>query len=180
MNAIYKGLNIPGFDQTMEVKKLKIDKLNVLEVVTKFGAAGNDPLQKKIMEAMFGPDGKMTVSLAAIDANTVFYIYKPAMQAAFGKKMGSLQDDAKVAATLALLPQGSQWVFLIDPKGTLEMTARMVKTFAPDAGVQIPSFPPTAPIGMGARLSENGLTLETVIPAQFFDGLGKLLQPKGN
>ena len=172
MNALYKEVKLP----TSVVEKKKIGQRTVLETTSDLSAVGgNDPAQKAIMEAMFG-DGKMTVSITALDAKTIIMTYTPAAGLEKVLKKGGLQKDADVARTLKLLPQGAQWVLLIDPRGTAELVSQWLGTFAPGAPLQIPELPQTPPAGVGARLTESGLTVQIVVPAQVLEVLGRKVQ----
>ena len=180
LNALSKELKIPGFNQTYTMKKTMIGKVDVLEVTMKLGDAGEDPLQKKMMEMMFGR-GEMVTSVAAADPTTVLFSYKPASTMAetlkvYARTKESLPFDPRVAGTLAMLPQGSQWVLLVEPRGMMSMVGNGIKRIAPDAKFQLPDFPPTPPIGVGARLSETGFTIQTVIPGEVLEGIGKVVQ----
>ena len=110
LNSLYKELKIPGFDQSFSVKKTTIGTVRVLEVATQLANLGNDPAQRKMIEAMFGPGGKMTTSIAAADDTTVILSYKPAAAMsetlqAHAMKKGGLQDDARLAGASPCCPR---------------------------------------------------------------------------
>ncbi len=184
LNDLYKGLNNPFFP-SMTVKKMTVDKAAVLEIVTTMPAnkAQADPLQQKIMESMFGPGGKMTACLAAADSTTVIMTYRPAeaMKEAlktFGNQKARLTSEPDVATTLSMLPEGSQWVYLIDPNGMTTMIGQWIKAFVPAAPVQIPIFPRTPPVGMAVKLAETGLIFHIAVPVQVLENIHALM-PKG-
>ena len=74
-----------------------------------------------------------------------------------------------------MLPPGSQWVLVVDPSGVLNL-AQLGRDPGPGRrGRADTALPPTPPVGVGARLSEAGLTIQTVIPVQFMENVGNLL-----
>lgn len=176
LNALYKELGTPFLPQ-VELKKKKIAGVTILEIETAM-PINDDPMQKKIMEAMFGPGGKMKSSVAAFDAKTILMTYSSAeglvdtVKELAGK---GLKDDPEVTRTMSLLPEGAQWALLFHPRGMAEMTAQWMKTFAPNVPVQIPELPKTPPVGIGVRASETGVTLQIVVPSQIFEAIGQLI-----
>ncbi len=169
-------------------KRAKIAKISVLEITSDFMPrnAGDLPpnimdAQRKALESVFGNGGKMTMSMAAIDGSTVLTTYHNAeeMKDLIKTRMkvtAGLKDDVKVATTLAALPQGSQWVVLVNPKATMDMARQFVKTVDPNAPPDvIPAFPQTSLVAVGARLSETGLVIHAVTPVQVLEEIGKLV-----
>jgi hypothetical protein len=78
LTSVAKDLKLPFMAQN-SIKKKSVGGINVLEVTTDvYGGENPDPAQKKIMEAMFGPGGKMKTSLAALDGSTVIMSYTAA------------------------------------------------------------------------------------------------------
>ena len=128
---------------------------------------------KAMIEKMVGPGGKMNVYMAAADKTTVAmaYVSKEKLNqllAAYKSGKPGLAADPDVTKTGALLPEGSQWVGYVNPKGFLEFINVVVTTLMPPDGPQftLPPFPQTAPIGMGARLDAKGLETDVVVPAK--------------
>ncbi len=177
------GDRAPGI-KNLEMKRVKNGKKEILELTLEFALPAkmtDNPMQKKIMEAMYGPGRKITVSMAATDPTTVTIIYRDAeamKKILMAKKAGGLNNDPNVAATLALLPKGSACVLLVDPKGTLDFVKRWVKAIGPKEQPAIPAFPQTPPVGVGVRVSETGLVIHAVLPAQIVEAIGKLVAVK--
>jgi hypothetical protein len=178
LNALYKEINVPTLPTSKLVKKT-IGTRTILEVTSDVaGAAGaDDPQAKVILEAMFGKDGKMTFSQTVLDDKTVITAFTSAeglAQLLQGLDRGSLKNDPEVARVLRTLPQGSQWIVLVNPHGVMEMVRGIAKAVVPVGGPNIPEFPRTPPVGAGAMLSESGLILKIVVPVEVFDAIGRL------
>src|SRR5262249_7326667 len=135
-----------------------------------------DDQTRKMIEKMFGPGGKITTSLAAMDGKNVIMRYTPAtglpevIKAAKGK---GLAMDAEVAKTAALLPAGAQWAMYLSPKGTTDLANRAMKMFG--GPVEVPGFPATAPAAAAIKLSEAGIELHGVLPASLLEQIGPYL-----
>lgn len=174
MNELVKEINLP-FLPAYEVKKVKVNDKAALEMSMDFGAAFGgipDELQKMI-KTMFGPDGKMTVALAARDDKTVVMRYSGAsglkdMLSGQAKELGK---DASVAQMIQTLPAGSQWAFFISPKGLTDFADRTVKAVSP-IPLQVPQFPATPPLAAAARISSERFELHVVVPAGIVDNVG--------
>jgi hypothetical protein len=175
-NELLKDLPLP-FIPAYEVKTVKAGKLSALEMTMDFGAlVPPDDDVRKMIEKMFGPGGKITMSLAAIDAKTVIMRYTPAtglpevIQAAKSK---GLAMDAEIAKTAALLPSGAQWAFYVSPKGATDLANRAIKLMG--APNEVPGFPATAPAAAAIKLSEAGAELHVVVPASLLEQVGPYL-----
>lgn len=182
-NDLLKGLQLPqGFpSQSMKAKRTKVAGLPALEVTANLGGENQIELVKKMMEAYFGPGGKLFVTTVAVDKNTLLMRYtaaagiKDALQA-FGDGAHGLAENKDIAQTMKLLPQGSQWMFLVSPQGTVAMVSRVMAGFIPQAGFRLPEFPATPPIGIGVKMSATELESRLVIPAGVLEGIGAYIQ----
>ena len=130
-----------------------------------------------MFKGMFGPDGKMTISIAARDDKTIVMRYSGAdglkeLLSGGGK---GLAGDADVVQVTKALPMGSQWAFYLSPKGLTEFADRAVKAFSP-IPLMIPQFAATPPVAIGARVSEQSLELNVVVPAGVVDGVGDFVE----
>jgi hypothetical protein len=170
MSEILKDIPIvPAY----EVRRVKAGGVSAIELTmdpSSFLPPDDD--LKKMMESMFGPGGKMTASLAAVDGKNVIMRYTPATglpQAIKAAKKG-LATDAEIAKTAALLPQEAQWALYISPKGATDLANRAVKMLG--GPNEIPGFPATPPLGAAAKLSAGGLELNAVLPAALLEQLG--------
>lgn len=178
---IYKkaGDNIPF--GSMAVKSIKIGDAPAAEVEMDLSKAPQiDENTKKILERIMGEGGKLHVTMVAADKNTVIIRYVGAKETAraledYRKNAAGLANNADIAKTAALLPARSQWVAYFGPKAIVDLVRRAVDDFAPGA-VQIPQFPETPPIGIGAEISGGGFDVQLVVPASVTEGLGRLIQ----
>jgi hypothetical protein len=129
---------------------------------------------------MFGKGGKMNVSMAAADANTVLMRYAPAAEIkdaleAYKKNAAGLAADPDVAKVTAQLPANAQWGIYVSPQGLLTLVGRVAGMF----GQQLPPFAKTPPVGVAVKLSDSGLEAQLAIPASVLDGIGKFVKKVG-
>ncbi len=186
MMKIFKDADSPLF--SFESQRTEIDGLPVLKLTMNMEpflmGQGQGPEAKKMLELMFGSDGKMDIYMAAADQQTVVGAYvspkqlTPAVKAIQeGKPL--LTDDASVAKTAAMLPPGAQWVGVLSPRGGAAFVARMMKAIVPPGaqGVpEIPEFPETPPLGFGVQLSPSGLDTDLAIPAAVLEAVSQVVR----
>ncbi len=125
-----------------------------------------------LFKAMYGPDSKLSVYLAAADRNTVVFAYLDkagavkAVKAATGAS-ATLAADPTVAAMTKRLPADAQWIGFWSPRGTVQLAGRMIEGFAPEgSAVSLPEFPKTPPIGFAMKVSPTGAHKELLIPVE--------------
>lgn len=184
MTELYKNFKLPGLDATSyQAKRTKIDGKPALVVTAKLGGGDATPeIQKKMMEAYFGPGGQMVTTTVAVDKTTLLMSYAPpaALKSAlkaYQQDRAGLAKSKQVRATTALLPEGSQWVAYISPKGLVDVGLRIANSMVPEGKIPpLPDFPASAPIGFGARLSETGLQLHLVVPADALEAIGGYIE----
>jgi len=178
MNELAKELNQPIFP-TYEVKKVKVNGKQALEASMDFaGAFGGIPDEmQKIVKSMIGPDGKMTIAIAARDDQTVVMRYTGAegLKDLMSGQDKGLSSDTGVAQVTKALPAGAQWSLFVSPKGTTELADRMVKAFAPFP-LQVPQFPATPPLAAAVRISAQGVEMHAVIPAGVIDNVSGFVE----
>jgi hypothetical protein len=175
-----------------ESKKIKIDDLDGYELTMDMSGflnkiAGNNPAAKKMMEIMFGSEGKLNVYLAAIDDNTVAISYVnqdgiSRVKSACANVQSSLASDPDIEQTAKLLPAGAQWVGYLSPKGMVDFVTTMMQAAVPPgrAMPMLPPFSQTPPIGFGAEASGKGLDAQIVLPGATLKGIGTyVMQMKG-
>lgn len=171
MNELAKELNIPTLP-SYEIKKTKVSGKDALEASMDFtGAFGGLPEEVQgIMKSMFGPDGKMTISIAARDDKTIVMRYTGAagLKEMLDGEGKGLLADAGVMQVSKALPSGSQWVIYLSPQGATEFADRTIKAVLP-IPIQVPQFPATPPIGIAARVNAEGFEMHTVVPAGVLD-----------
>jgi hypothetical protein len=183
---LMKNIKLPeGFpSQAMKLKKTKVDGKPALEVTVDLAADQNqNDLTKKLMEAYFGPGGKMVATTVAADNNTLLVRYTPAKAfkgflKAYSDKSTDLSHNKGIAKTMESLPTGAQWVFFISPRGTIAATSRMMATMLPPGAgpAHPPEFPKTPPLGIGVKLSGTGLETRLTIPSAVLESVGPYIQ----
>lgn len=186
MAKIFKEADSPLF--SFESQRMEIDGLPVLKLTMNMEpfllGQGQGPEAKKMMELMFGSGGKMDIYFAAADQETVVGAYvsqKQLIPAVKAIQEGKPQfsDEAGVAKTAAMLPQGAQWLGFLSPRGGAAFVARMVKAMVPpgaQAVPEIPEFPETPPIGFGVQLSPSGLDTDLAIPAAVLEAVSQTVR----
>jgi hypothetical protein len=181
MNDVFKDLQL--FPLKFEVKKTKVGGVPALEVVMDIpvDAQGTDA-QKKIMEAIAGPGGKLTMTVLAANQHTILLRYAPAaglkglLKAAKGKGLAGSPDVAK---TLAQLPAGAQWVGLYSPSDMVELTNEFLAMTPKLVGQQakmMPTLAKTPPVGYAVKLAPAGLDVHVVFPVKAIQALGRLVR----
>lgn len=175
MNEVFKELNVP-FLPTYEVKKVKVNGKQALEMSMDFaGGFGLPEEVQGMIQKMFGPDGKMSVSLAARDDKTIVMRYTKAeglKELLDGQGAALANDRGIMRVATGFPPAGSQWAFYLSPKGATAFADRAVKTFLP-IPIDVPQFPATPPIGAAARINSQGLELHIVLPAAVVDNVAE-------
>jgi len=167
----------------IEVTKSEIGGVPAMQFTTeapKLPAAQQTPQVAKMMEAMFGPSGKLAGWVVPADEHSVVMSYasKELVQsAAQAIKQGSkgLAGDPEVAKTAALLPANSPFVVFWSPQGTIDFVNRLIPQLAPggaQAAVRIPEFPKTPPIGIAVTAAPDELQSHLVVPADVFKAIG--------
>jgi hypothetical protein len=173
-----KGLDPPPAP-TAEVKRIKVGGRSALQITTDLTADPNlQVLPRPVLDAIFGPGGKLVATAVAVDKTTVVTAYVPPakMKAILGGKgKGGLAADAGVAKVAAMLPQGAQWVGYFSPRGTIDFVAKGIAQFSPGI-IQLPEFPDTPPIGAGLKVGADGIDGRIVVPASTLQGIGRFIQ----
>jgi hypothetical protein len=129
---------------------------------------------------MVGETGKITAYLTPADANTVAIAYgKDALAealAAAKKKGESFATQPDVAKTMKQLPTNSQWVVFLSPSGLVDFASTIVQQVSPGGPGQLPPFPATPPVGLGARLTSEGFDTSLVVPNEVLAAIGGYAQ----
>jgi hypothetical protein len=177
MGKLAGDIESPFFGK-MTGKEITIDGLPAIEVEMEIPSSGQDvPGFEKMMENLFGPGGKIMLYVAAVDDQTLVgaYVSKDLLKkaiAAARNPPASLGADAGIAKTAALLPQGSQWVGYINPKGVVDFGVRIAKMVMPDnEGLALPPFPQTPPVGLALKASRDGLETDLVLPSSVIEAI---------
>jgi hypothetical protein len=170
--------------QPIDVEKTEIDGVRALQMTMKAPkqpAGLQTPQYAEMMEAMFGPGGKITVWAVPADEHTVVIGYvskEPLQQAIRAIKQGAagLAGDADVSKTAALLPANAPWIGLLSPRGTIEFAKQMIPAFAPPgakAEIKIPEFAKTPPIGFAVTTAPGEIQGHMVVPAEVLKEIGQ-------
>ena len=167
----------------MDVKQVEINGITALEITTqapKTAAMKNVPNYDKMMEALFGPGGKLLAYLAPADEHTIVATYTSKDALLKCLKLvkdadGGLAGDPDVAQTAALLPAGAQWIGYWSPKGTIELANRLIPAMAPNPEdvFKLPEFSETPPIGLAAKAAEGELMSHMAVPAPVVKAIGQ-------
>jgi hypothetical protein len=160
-----------GVMPKMVPKKSKIEGFQVLELTVAIPGQGESPI-KGVMEKMFG-EGGMAMTYAAVGPQTIIMSYARAAKmknllAAYQQKKDRLTHDPQVVQAMAMLPEGSQWALLVNPKGLTDMVNTWLEVLDPNTR-SIPAFPRPGIAIAGARLSTSGLELHAVVPIQVLE-----------
>ncbi|MGD9634700.1 MAG: hypothetical protein AB7G28_16910 [Pirellulales bacterium] len=131
------------------------------------------PNQQKIMQAMVGSSGKMTVYIAAADEHAVVMSYTSLerLKAAidfYRSQQPGLAADAGVAKVAAALPPGAQMIGFIQ----LDGITSAVRRFTPIPAM-IPDFPASSPIGFAAKASPSGVEGQLFVAADTLRAIGE-------
>jgi hypothetical protein len=172
-NPIFKGYSTAKGD---------IDGVATLDITMDMSAmaeqAGNDPNARRMMEVMFGREGKLTAHVGPADSSTVVMGYskegfRRALDAARGKG-DTLGKDEDVAKAAKLLPKNSQWSGYFSISGLIDFMTVVGQAAAPPGAMpQLPAFPDSPPIGFGATMAARGCETSLVIPVETLQGLGQ-------
>jgi hypothetical protein len=182
MSAAFKESKNPFF-QSYEVAKAKVGGTEALKVTMDMSAMLKelpDPNAQQMIELMVGKGGKLTAYLGAAGKNHVIMAYgedsfAEAIKSA-NKKGASFMSQPEILTTLKLLPQESQWVAFFSPQGMVEFARTMMQNIAPQQAGALPAFPATPPVGLGAKMTEQGLSTSLAIPKQVLKSAGGYAQ----
>jgi hypothetical protein len=173
--------NNPAF-KSYSTSKGEIDGIATLDISVDMSAlaeqAGNDPNARKMMEVMFGREGKITTHIGPADSTTIVMGYskegfRRTLDSARGKG-DSLGKDENVAKVAKLLPKNSQWSGYFSVGGLIDFMKVVGQAAAPPGAMpQLPAFPDSPPIGFGATMAAKGCETSVVIPVETLQGLGQ-------
>ncbi|MBN1590598.1 MAG: hypothetical protein JW888_13875 [Pirellulales bacterium] len=159
----------------MDVNVMEIAGHNGLKLTMDLSTMYDQPGMEQfapLFKAMYGPDSKMDVYMAAADKTTVVFSYidkDRAVEAvkAVTESKANMADNAAVAAMTKQLPADAQWVGFWSPRGTVALAQQMMKDFAPEgSAMTLPEFPETPPVGFAMTVSATGVHKELLIPVE--------------
>jgi hypothetical protein len=179
MNDLMKDSDSP-IKWTLEMAEVEVAGLPALKVAMEFPLFQEIPDLTGLMEKMFGPGGKMTFFLAAVDDQTVVGAYTSAKCLRRGiravrRPKRSLATDEGIAKTAAMLPSQAPCVGYWSPGGTVDFINRAVALFVPgpEVGFKLPEFPQTPPVGFAVTTSPNEVQTHMVVPAEVIQAVGR-------
>ncbi|MCR4412365.1 MAG: hypothetical protein NUV77_08075 [Thermoguttaceae bacterium] len=171
----------------IEIEKTKLADAPALQITARMKTPPGMPNPKQfdqLMEAMFGPGGKLVAWLAVADEHTVMvgYTHKAHLERAIqALKQGKpgLGAQADVVKTAGLLPKDATIVVYLSPRGMLAFFQRMIAAVAPPqaaAKIQVPEFPATPPVGLAVSTAPGELRGELVVPSEVLKGVGQVVR----
>jgi hypothetical protein len=172
------------FPFSYEVESVRIDGRRGMKLVMDMeGMFGEQeiPEAEKMMELMFGSDGKMNVYMAVADENTILGSYvsdENLLQALKDFEQGEeqLADEPGVARVMQMLDKNAHFIGLWSPQGTLAFVSRVAGAMDPRAGAAIPQLDESPPVGFTAKLTPDGLETDMAVPAEVMKSIATLVQ----
>ena len=170
-----------SFFKDVELEDINVDGVSVLKITMPIpNLQGLDlPNQDNVdalMEKLYGPGG-ITVYLAAADDDTVLMAYTDTAllrKALRFKKDGAKQisQEQHIVSTSKHLPSGAQGIGYWSPSGSIAFANRMMHLISgPDAGVRLPAFPPTPPVGWTMTVTPTVVKFDAVLPAEIIEAV---------
>jgi hypothetical protein len=155
--------------------KLRMDMSNIPQLTPPDG-----PDSQKMMQALMGPGGELTIYLAAADENTVVMSYTSLenLQSAlelYKTKQPGILGDAGVAKVAAELPAASQFVGYVSLAGATRAAKEFAALIPGAPAAAIPDFPPSPPLGMAAKVSPSGVEGHLVVLADTLRAIGEMV-----
>lgn len=179
-NKVVEKIDSPIF-RPVQCERTEVEGIPSLKATITMAQMPNmPPGGEKMMEAMFGPGGKVTAWIVPCDEHTVLFTYlgkehlREAIAAVKEGKEG-LAEEAGVAKAARLLPKKAVWRFYVSPQGIFEFGKRMiVPMMPPGMNMNIPAFGETPPVALGLVTGENEVELQTIVPAEVLKEAGRL------
>ena len=178
-NKVLKKVDSPVF-QPIQSTRTEVEGIQSLKVVASMPKMPNMPANsEQIMEAMYGPGGKITAWIVPCDEHTVVlsYISKEHVRdaiAAVKEDKPGLAGEPAMAKAAAMLPKAS-WRLYLSPKGLLDFVKRAAATaLPPGVNLPIPEFGETPPVVMGVTTGADEVELQTIVPAEVVKAVGQL------
>lgn len=171
----------PSIMSHMEVEKAEVagrPGLKLTMDMPRLPNADQVPNYDRMMELMFGPGGKMTAYLAAVDGETVVASYvnqrlvERAIESAKDGKDG-LGDTKEVAKATARLPKQAAWRLYFSPAGLIGFVNRMMAVSLPEGAprIELPDFPETPPIAWMGSAGKAEFREQMVVPAEVLNAV---------
>ena len=188
VNKFVKDSKQPAI-KSMEAKRLQVagKPAMQMEMTMDFSEMPGGTEQSRAMfDMMFGVGNKMLVYNVAADEHTVVMgigVPQERMAAALdvlAQPKKSLAEDADLSATVAMLPEKSQWVVFLSPRGFMQLTTRItaavMKNVPGGEGFALPAFPKSPPIGFAVKAASDELRAEIAVPGPLVEAAGGYVQ----
>jgi hypothetical protein len=187
INKMMKDAKQPMI-KSMEAKRLQVAGKEALEMETTmdFSQVPGAEQSRTMLDMMFGVGNKMLVYNVAADEHTVVMgigVPQERMPAALDvlkQPKKSLAEDADLSATVAMLPEKSQWVVFLSPRGLMQLVTRMTtaatKSVPGAEGFAMPAFRKSPPIGLAVKAAADELHAEIAVPAPVIEAAGSYVQ----
>ncbi len=135
--------------------------------------------QERIMDAFYGPGGKVVAWIAPADEHHVVFGYasKERLQReieAIRQGKPGVADNAGVAKTAALLPTGPAALAFLSPAETIGFVKRMLPAIVPPEAnlkLNLPEFPKTPPIGFAVTTAADEVQTFLVVPPEVLQSI---------
>ena len=172
----------PDFDFTTE----EIEGKRRCEIVIDIASTARDPnvpIINWMLEAVFGPEGKLRVRFTEVNSTT--FLFGLATQEQMAELLKRERDKATTIpqsteelATLGLVKPDTPWKALISPQGCLRWASRAYGEFIGllnNDEINIPEMPNSSPIGVTVDWNKRHWECEIVCPAETWATLAKYL-----
>jgi hypothetical protein len=180
---LLKSIKLPGAATEMEITTLKVAGKPALSIVTDMTGlpdANNNPAIQQMKELYYGPTGKMTVTMTAVDKETVFARYTaPAEAEDYVKNhlrpgANGLDKNKEILRTTALFPQGTQFTMLLDTMGMVKMVNRVIIAMTPPGQpmMVMPAAPVAPPAALAGKITPEGAQIHLILPTATQDSIG--------
>ncbi len=187
-NKLVKDSKQPAV-KSMEAKRLQVAGKPAVQLETTMDFAelpGGTEQTRAMFDMMFGVGNKMLIYSVAADEHTVVMgigVPQERMASALSvlaQPKKCLAEDADLSATLAMLPEKSQWVIFLSPRGFMQLTTRLtaaaMKNVPGGEGFALPAFPKSPPIGFAMKAASDELRAEIAVPAPLVEAAGGYVQ----
>jgi len=184
---LLKSIKTPGFATGMEINSLKVAGKPALSIVTDMSGLPDDPnnpLIQQMKELYYGPGGKMTITMTAVDKETIFARYtSPAEAEDYVKNhlrpgASGLEKNAEIAKTVALFPKGTQFTMFVDTMGTVKLMNRVIIAVTPPGQplMVMPAAPQAPPSAMAGKITPEGAQIHLILPTATQNSIGVFVE----
>ena len=186
-NAVYDQ-STGDIKPKFEVKSNKVEGRTRVEMIADVATTARDPNVPQtnwMLEAAFGPEGKMVAQFWQVDDEQLVFGFATETQMSqllervdSGKPEQAVFDPA--IATTKLLDQQATWQLLVQPNHCLAWASRVLDELiyaglSADHDPVFPAMTESPPLGITAKLDGESFECEIVCPAKTWVTLGEYL-----